>query len=554
MAGTVTFIEVGGASVAKAVDGSTVTGWVSSASVAVNTDTFLTGSSSISDKVSAATVYAYGLGAGIVGEPWNFSSGGGDEGNHIFMIANVSGSIDTLANGGFGIVVADDLATDSVGAWYVGPQAGSLSGWEYFVINPAEDFDTVIVAGSGSWVTNGNPSQLSGVDGIGPRWKVLNTIMGASDNAFVQSISVGIGYRITGTTSLSFDDFATYEQTNRFGALQVKAGILFPLCKLVIGVGSGAGDTTLTESGFTVIWQGQSRPGGGKATAVGFYALNINKGTGSTNVTLSNGTFAATAPEFVDIVLTGGTSISFTNINVDRARLVTLDSTVTWNGGQIKNSGVITASGSIFTNVTVQESTVAADASSLLWNDSGDPDGNIDGCTFVKATGTAHHAIEFGSSAPTTMTLTDLTFSGFNASNGQNDSTLNFTDGSGKNYTVNLVGCSGNISYKVAGTSTVTLVTSVPVTVTVVDKDDNPIATAQTAVYVGATEVLNTDTNASGIASGSYGGTTPANAVWKVRKSSTGATKYVAASGPAVIASGTGMSVKVVLLEDAVAA
>jgi hypothetical protein len=475
VAGTVTFFElVSGTpttNTTKVVDGSTVTGWVSSASVAVNSDIFLTGSSSVSDKVSAATVTGYGLGAGVNGEPWDFSSGGSDFGNHIFMIANIGGSADTLANGGFGIIVADDLGTDSFGTWYVGPQAGSLSGWEYFVVNPSADFDTV-TAGSGSWTTTGNPAQLSGVDGVGVRWKVLNSIMGASDNAFLQSMMIGAGYRVTGTGAL-FSDFSSYETTNRFGALQTKSGTLFPLCKLRVGIESGAGNTTFTDSGFTVIWQGQTLSDGtSKATAAGFYSFSVVKGSGTTDVTLSNGTLAAASPETFDLLLTGSTSVTITNLSVDRARLVNLDTAVDWDGGTVKNSGQIDASGAIFTNVQVLTSSVAADDGAVYWNNSGDPDGNLDGCSFTKGTA-AHHAIEFGTSAPTTMTLRDIAFSTtFNASNGNNDSTLLFPDtGSNVTWTVNLVGCTGNISYKkVRSGDTVTLVNN-PVTtlVTVID-------------------------------------------------------------------------------------
>lgn len=94
----------------------------------------------------------------------------------------------------------------------------------------------------------------------------------------------------------------------------------------------------------------------------------------------------------------------------------------------------------------------------------------------------------------------------------------------------------------------------VPVTITVVDKDDVAIQNAQVGVFVGSTQVINADTSAGGVVSATYGGSTPANAVYKVRKSSTGATKYVSTSGPAVIATTTGMSVKVVLQADGIAA
>lgn len=363
--GTAVFIEASsndggnpGATVAKVIDGTTVTGFVGG-SLAVNNDIFLTGGAALSEKVSATAIQSYGLGAGVVGEPWNFSSGGGDEGNHIFMIANIQGSADTLANGGFGIVAADDLATDSTGVWYIGPQAGSLGGWEYFVVDPASDFNTV-VAGSGSWTTNGNPAQLSGVDGVGVRWSVTNTIMGASDNAFLQTMSIGVGYRLTGSASV-FTDISSYEQTNRFGALQIKSGIFFPLCKLRIGAATGAaGNTVFDDSGFTVIWPALLRPSGAKATAVGFYGIFADQGTGTTDITMADGLLAAVSPEEFDFEMAGVNSVTLSNLTLDRARLVFLDSAVSWDGGAINNSGQIDLGGApTFTNIGINNPTDA---------------------------------------------------------------------------------------------------------------------------------------------------------------------------------------------------
>jgi hypothetical protein len=494
MAGTVVFIEAAsndggnpGATASKVADGSTVTGWISSASVAVNTDIFLTGTSSISDKVSAATVTGYGLGAGVVGEPWNFSSGGGDQGNHIFMIANIQGTADTLANGGFGIIVADDLATDSFGTWYVGPQTGSLGGWEYFVINPAANFNTV-TAGSATWTTTGNPAQLSGVDGVGVRWKVTNTIMGASDNAFIQTLSIGVGYRVTGTDAV-FSEISTYEATNRFGALQTKSGTLFPLCKIRIGQATGvAGNVTFSDTGFNVTWQGQALTTGAKATADGFYGLFADKGTGTTDITFNGGSLSAASPEFFDLELAGVTSVTVTNLSVDRARVVTLDSAVDWQGGTVKNSGQIDASGAIFTNINVLTSVVVADEGALLWDINSDPDGNLDGCTFTKGTND-HHAIRFGTNVPATMTLRNCTFSGFSGSDDVNGSVFRFDD-SNQNITLNLVNCTSTGGFSVddaaLSPNTVTIVID-PVTTLVNIKDFNGNNEEDVAVYLEAT-------------------------------------------------------------------
>ena len=490
LAGTVVFIEAvsndggnPGATASKVIDGSTVTGWVSSASVAVNSDIFLTGTSSVSDKVSNATQTGYGLGAGLVGEPWNFSSGGGDEGNHIFMIANIGGTADTLANGGFGIIAADDLATDSFGTWYVGPQAGSLAGWEYFVINPAAAFDTV-TAGSGGWTVGGNPAQLSGVDGIGVRWKVTNTVMGASDNAFMQSMSIGVGYRITGTSAV-FSEFSTYETTNRFGALQTKSGTLFPLCKLRIGQASGAaGNVTFSDSGFNVTWQGQVLSGGSaKATAVGFYGLFADQGTGTTDITLDSGSLAAASPEFFDLDLAGVTSVTVTNLSVDRARIVTLDSAVSWIGGTVKNSGQITATDAIFTGINILTPVVAAGSGAVLWNSSADPDGNLDGCTFSKGAA-AHSAIEFGTSVTTEITIRDCDFTGFGSTDDVNGAVFKFLATSGA-LNLNLVNCTTDGTFSVddsAGITVTVVIDPVTTKFTVQDEDMLPVQNARVFV------------------------------------------------------------------------
>jgi hypothetical protein len=69
---------------------------------------------------------------------------------------------------------------------------------------------------------------------------------------------------------------------------------------------------------------------------------------------------------------------------------------------------------------------------------------------FTKGTA-AHHAIGFGTTCLTSMTLRAVTFSGFNASNGSNDSALYFADkGSNTTWTISLVQCVGTITYKKA--------------------------------------------------------------------------------------------------------
>jgi len=111
---------------------------------------------------------------------------------------------------------------------------------------------------------------------------------------------------------------------------------------------------------------------------------------------------------------------------------------------------LITSGGGVFTGTKVLTSSVAADAFAFGWNVATDPDGYLDNMTFSKGTN-AHHAIGFGTSCPTTMTLRELIFSGFHADNGNNASALYFADkGTNTTWTINLVGCTGTITYKKA--------------------------------------------------------------------------------------------------------
>jgi hypothetical protein len=172
----------------------------------------------------------------------------------------------------------------------------------------------------------------------------------------------------------------------------------------------------------------------------------------------------------------------------------------------------------------------SAGGGALLWNDAGDPDTKLNDMTFTKGAG-SHHAIEFGTSAPTTINLTNMTFTDFSASDQQTTSVLYFPDkGSDTTWTVSHTGTTGTISYyKARSGDTVTISGSVPVTVTVYDKHDGLVeASVQTAVYKTSdrTQIMNEDTNASGVATENYTGSTPVEVEVRCRKASSGADKF----------------------------
>ena len=102
------------------------------------------------------------------------------------------------------------------------------------------------------------------------------------------------------------------------------------------------------------------------------------------------------------------------------------------------------------------------------------------------------------------------------------------------------------------GGGSTTVTTSVPLKITVLEQDGDPIYQAQVAIYRTSDnlELLNGDTNSSGIIEGTYTQSTPAPAYFRVRKSSGGATKYIPVSGVGTIVAVSGLSATITLYAD----
>ena len=128
-----------------------------------------------------------------------------------------------------------------------------------------------------------------------------------------------------------------------------------------------------------------------------------------------------------------------------------------------------------------------------MWNESID----ILDCSFIANTLGA--AIEHPSSVGTPYDYNALSFSG---------NTFDVLNSSGAAITINTT---NGTNASTSEGSAVTFAGSVPVTVTVVDSAQNPIegATVYLLTTTGAVVVLNGLTNASGVISGTFSGTTP---------------------------------------------
>ncbi len=111
------------------------------------------------------------------------------------------------------------------------------------------------------------------------------------------------------------------------------------------------------------------------------------------------------------------------------------------------------------------------DRASLLWNTADDPNGEMDGMSYTKGAEPTH-AIEFGTTSPLTMTLTDVDFFGY-GSTGDKDAAVWFRRISG---TINLTITGGTTpSFKTDGAAINIISGSVTVQVTATESDGTPV-------------------------------------------------------------------------------
>lgn len=197
----------------------------------------------------------------------------------------------------------------------------------------------------------------------------------------------------------------------------------------------------------------------------------------------------------------------------------------------------------------------------IKWDETVADSANQDNLTFTSdGTGHAIEVLPVGAGAPGfTYNIDGYTVSGYEAADdtGTGNTVFICDHATDENITINVTNGSGTFSYERAAgyTGTVAVVQSVTVTFEAVDKDDAAIASVRVTAYLVSddSEVINTTTNGSGIASTTFSGSTPADLYYRYRKSSTGATKYENLSGFGTIAASTGISVKRSMTADAVA-
>jgi len=348
--------------------------------------------------------------------------------------------------------------------WYISGDdraPNPYGGWWNIAIDPTHSTDATGGTGSaGAWRYFGS---LIGDTTLGIRVKISK-----GNPHAVDGLLMGRGEIYCTGTGANFTDMAQENDYNditngynRWGLFSDTGGGTF-LWKGLMSIGQSGTSTTFSDSNKSIAIDDTAK------TYAAFNKIEIRNASSSitwTNVSFfALGTLSPGQFEMVENATVALTSCSFNNMDT-----FIFDTNATLTSCAWASCGQITHGGADFESCSFSGYEGTAGTALMTYAESVDPDGELDNCAFTKGTATTH-AIEFdATNTPTSFTLRGIDFSGYNASNGQNDSTLYFPSTT-KSYTVNLVGCSGNISYRVGSGGSVTFVVD-PVSLTFHAKD-----------------------------------------------------------------------------------
>lgn len=492
-------------------DGTGDWGFTGSGGVAngITQDTYYYGGDSISMALSGAKNgwLWFNRGAGL-----DFTTTYSGQYVYIWMHCPTIGLSDTLANGGVSIRFGS--STTDFRTWVVAGSNGSNGwdgAWKCFVIDPTS-------AGS---IADGGTYDDTAVQYFGIRGATTATAKG--DNFFISQIAVGSGLRITGTSTTAWKEVVDYctDLPNRaWGMMQEREGIYYQYGKIIIGddatpqaaAVSFEDSGRIIQAGLSEVWSGTGTVFDPSAPT-DYIGLVIEDDAAVTNgvttftdgviVGTDNGrsgsSFIGNANHDYSMDLYGGSNVnSVTSFYGTKFQSLTglLNSGNDANHSFLGCSFVACAQFDPVGAPVIRNCTFAETAdldSALLWNENID----IQDCNFIANTVGA--GIEHPSSAGTPYEHDNLVM------NGNTNDVLN---SSGSAITVNLV---NGANASTSEGSAVTFASSVAVSVTVVDESQTPIegATVYLKTTTGGVVVLNGETNASGVVSGTFSGTTP---------------------------------------------
>lgn len=386
---------------------------------------------------------------------------------------DAGGLLASFNNGGLRFVVGQTAANwDAWKAGGVDRTPNPYGGWYNYALNPlARTYDYRYGTGTGTTyrfvgmacsLTAAGPSK-------GQPFKI-DAIRYGRCTIIIEYGSSGDGYANFSSAAAKNDANDAVNGYNRWGLFQVYGGGYLWKGRMQIGTTSNACEFTDSDAFILIDDVVNCTPNFNtieinNASTIVNWTNVIFKALGTTSpgrlVMNHNADMNISACQFFDMgaFAFGGTLSEFLNCIWSGCGQITV------NGGKLNGSQI--------SGCPVDGS--SSDEAAVIWDVNTDPDGYLDGLEITKGTAT-NHAIEFGDTIPSSITLRNCSFSGFNASDGQYDSTIYFAD-TGGTITLNLVGCSGNVSIKTAGCT--------------VNKVEDPVTVKVTVKNSAGTEIEN---------------------------------------------------------------
>lgn len=451
-----------------------------------------------------------------------------DDAVYIWTKCDVAATLGTHAAGGISALIGN--GTGALKVYYIaGSDDYQYGGWKCYPVDPTLTPSTNIGSPSGTW------------DHFGIQWYVPSTGASKGYPMKIDAMRHGRVMSVNGGdsgTPATWDAAAAYDATGtrQWGILQptttgaalqgiLNLGVVLAVYSRDSNRAIVIVDTEWTAADFTqIIFSDASNDV--EWDNIGVLALGTNN------------------RGIIDVTADG--DITWTNSTFEGIDQTTLLSNCTFDGSKWLSCNEVDGGGASMLGCEILTPTVAAGSYGLLWNVATDTDGLLDGMNFTKGSN-SHHAIELGLTSPTSITLNDVTFSGFNASNGNTDSTIGVLRTSGT-VTINWTGGTAP-TYQTAG-ATVVVQNTVTLTLTdvVVGSQCSIYATAGGVETVG-TELMN-ETAVSSTVTEPYAYSSSQPIVVRVRNSS-GATRYFPYTTPGTITGDFTLSVN--QIEDTIA-
>jgi hypothetical protein len=377
----------------------------------------------------------------------------------VWQYYGVGANLATYASGGLRVAVHSSLTAGYL--YYTGGNDRApypAGAWQNVAVDPQSTNYDVTDTGGG----NGGNYQY-----IGSAGNFTSSINKGAPHA-CDAIRYGRAEIYCTSTACTFTGMAQYNDYNdgtngynRFGLFEDRGGGTF-LWKGLMSIGQSGTSATFSDSNKAITIDDAPK------TYTAFNKIEIrNASTSCTWTNISFFSLGSTSPGQFEMV--ENATVSLTGCSFNNMDTFIFDSNATVDSCNFVACDLITHGGATFDSCNFEGFTSGGDDAYMLYDVNADPDGELDNCSFTKGP-SAVSAIEFdATNTPTTITLRGIDFSGYNAANGNVDSTLYFPSTT-KSYTVNLVGCTGNISYRVGSGGSVTFVVD-PVTLKFTVKD-----------------------------------------------------------------------------------